>query len=128
MHFQFRIIGGTIGEDMGFTTKISGIPRCMTDSTLRDAIRCSGSGFVLAALLVAAAATDGFSAPDFAARARHDYESSLAAWRGSTTNVTGAVAVARAAFLYADFPMEDDQRAEIARRGIEAGREAVSAQ
>src|SRR4051812_22476643 len=109
MHFQFRFTGVTIEVVMGLAIKISGRVTVVFIllSTLLADIRC-------------------YAETNFAADAEHSYQSTLAHWRQHPTSVTAAVEVAHAAFTWSDFPMRDDPRAEIARRGIEAARDAIA--
>ena len=85
------------------------------------------SGTPMRVLLAGILTLASFShAADFPARAQHDYQSALDEWRLRPASVTAAVAVARAAFLHAEFVTRDDPRAEIARRGIDAARDVIA--
>jgi len=117
--FHFRITAVTIGWVMGLATNISGVFWCMPGLTLRRAI-C----FTLCAAAVATTAQAAGTA-DFTARAQRQYRSALDAWRNQPSSLTAAVAVAHAACEFAEIAARDDDRADIANRGINAARDAV---
>jgi tetratricopeptide (TPR) repeat protein len=92
--------------------------RFMFFSTIRAAISCA----------VVLAATPG-SAQDttsFRAHAEQAYVGAQQQIRKEPTNISAHVWLARAAFDWAELAKSDDQRAEIAQRGIDAARMAIS--
>jgi tetratricopeptide (TPR) repeat protein len=89
----------------------------MLRSTLR-ALLCCG--------IFIASAWSASAADDFVTRAEQEFRAAMTSWRTNSASITAAVEVARAAFLWADFPMPDERREELAQKGIEAARRAIS--
>lgn len=85
---------------------------------MRAAVGC---GIFFCALLA-----QGAEAGSFAARAERDYTDAQQLVRKEPANNPAAVQLARAAFEWADFAGKDEQRADIAQRGIEAARAVIS--
>ncbi|HMJ91714.1 MAG TPA: hypothetical protein VK530_17965 [Candidatus Acidoferrum sp.] len=100
---------------MGLAIKISGRVVRMVPSTLPLAFGC----MVTAVVLVNAAT-------DFPAAAEREYRSAMENWRKEPASATAAVAVARSAFLHAEFVTRDSSRADIAHRGIDAARAVIA--
>ena len=82
----------------------------------------------LAILAVSAAFGADSMLSQFAGRAQANYNRTRTQYEADTKNFTNAWQFARACFDYADFAIEDDQRAEIANQGIAACKAAISIQ
>lgn len=116
MHFQFT--GVTIEVVMGLATTNSSRVVFMRLLTLRALLCCAGW---------LASAGSLSATEDFITRAEQEFRSAMANWRTNSSSVTAAVEVARAAFSWADFPMRDAQREDLAKKGIEAAQHAIRA-
>lgn len=115
-HFQFQITSGTIEVVMGFATKISGTYRFILRLTAQAAL-CS---VLLAPVAVATPETISF-----AERAERAFVEAEHSARRQGDDIGAHVNFARAAFDWAEFARDNDQRAEIAERGIQAARSAL---
>lgn len=89
----------------------------MLSSTTRRAIGC---------ILTAAACSVAGAETDFAARARRMYAEAQETARQQPTNTQVVVQLARAAFDWAEFARDDDQREDLALAGMVAARRALA--
>ena len=117
-HFQFGDVGGIVNAVRVIETMRSTRFWLMFSSTIQTAV---SSGIVLLACAVSAHDTNSH-----ASHAEQVFTETQQQVRKEQTNVTAHVRLARAAFDWAEFARNDDQRAEIAQRGIDAAQVAIN--
>ena len=117
MHFQFKFTLVTIEAVKFMATKNSGRAGCMRHSTIWVAVCC--------AILCLASPAQPAETNTFAARRERDYTVALSRLHDAPNSVGCLVEVAHTAFEWAEFARQDEQRAALAERGIEATRAAI---
>ena len=117
MRFQFHFTGVTIETVKALATKNSIRFWFILLATTHAAIGCA-----LFACPIKAAAAEGTALADHAER-------TFLAWEQSTsrnrTNISALIQLSRASYEWAEFSHRDEQRADIAGRGIMAARTAI---
>jgi len=118
MHFQFHFTGATIEVVKGLATKNSDRSWFILSSTIRAVVCC--------ALLSVEGMSCAADTNAFAARREREFSQALARLEQLPGNSEALIAVAHTAFEWGEFAQNDDQRAAIAQRGIEAARGATN--
>lgn len=116
-HFQFQCISGTVEAVQRMATMISRKLCFMFLPTVRAAI-CSAAMFALPGSVLA-------QSNSLASRSERAFSEAQQIVRKEPTNTAALVALARAAFDWAEFARKDSQRADIANAGIEAARRTI---